>query len=206
MKYLSKINRGVLLTLTVVLAVTGYLVANTLIHNGEKPAIRQACESYIQKEVSYNMLPVASRVDNPTMTATALDNYLAQMKKDLIAYYPANEQYYKFVIDNLTSDLTNQAKGLNVVYSYDKTVLRYDDMLFDGDTVDVRFTCSTSIEVKSDIGTGSAVKDKVTSETQDNIILQKINGSWKVVFASLNRPVSNNPVKAGVPVGTNGKF
>jgi len=34
MKYLSKINRGVLLTLAVVLAVAGYLIANTLIHNG----------------------------------------------------------------------------------------------------------------------------------------------------------------------------
>ena len=132
------------------------------------------------------------------MPAAALDNYLAAMKTDIIAFYPADEQYYKFVIQSLTSDLTNQSKGTGVVFSYTKTILRYDEMIFEGDTVEVCFTSNSAMEAQTQAGIGSSFKDKVTAEMQDNIILQKINGQWKVVYATINRPVGNNfPGKTG---------
>ena len=191
MRTLSKINRGAILTAGVLLVVIGYLVTNAMLQNREKPVIRQICEAYVQKEVSYNMLPVEYRADKPAMPAASLEKYLTTMKADIIAFYPSNEQLYRFVIQKLTGDLTNQSKGSGVVFSYAKTTLRYDEMLFDGDTVDVRFTSTTSMEAQAQ-GIGSTVKKKITAETQDNVILQKINGQWKVVYASINRPFSDN--------------
>jgi hypothetical protein len=188
MKFLSKINRGAILTAGVILAVIAYLIVNAVTQSTQKPAIKQVCEAYLQQEVSYNMLPAQFRKDKPGMSDTALKEYLDSMKADIIAYYPKNEQSYRYLIDNLTSDLTGQTEGVNVVYAYEKTILTYDKMIFDGDTVEVSFTSDTTIEQVDPYGTGSSVKEKLTAEVADTIILQKISGEWKVIYASINRP------------------
>jgi len=207
MKYFSKINRGAILTALIIIAVICYLITNSVMQNREKPEIKQICETYLQKEISYNMLPLEYRVDKPAMIETVLNDYLALMKKDIIEFYPQNEQYYKFVIQTLTNDLTNQAKGTRVVFQYEKKIIRYDSILFDKDTVNVQFTSSTTMEAKDINNIGSTAKDKITQETQDNIILQKIGGKWKVIFASISRPMSNNyPGKVGYGTLVNEKY
>ncbi len=206
MKYLSKINRGAILTAGVVLVVIVYLITNAIIQFNAKPAIKKVCEAYLQQELAYNMLPAEYQKDKPGMSDAELKNYLAEMKKNIIAFYPDNELYYKFVIQNLTENLTNQSKGVGIVYQYTKTILKYNEMLFDGNTVDIRITCNTTIEAKGLMGIASSTKDKVTSEVQDNIILEKINGQWKVIYASINRPTSENfPGKTGYTT-TYGKY
>lgn len=207
MKYLSKINRGAILTAVVVLTVICYLVTTGIIQNNEKPRIKQVCETYLQQEVAYNLLPAAYRVDKPDMPMTVLNDYLAEMKKNIIAFYPSNEQYYKFVIDTRTADLTSQAKGTGIVYQYEKTITKYKDIIFNGNTVNVAFTTSTTMEAKDLYGTGSTIKEKITAEVDDNIILQKIDGVWKVVYATINRPTNNGyPGKMQNVVVQNGKY
>lgn len=206
MKILSRINRGAILTTGVILLVIGYLIVHSALQNMEKPEIKKICEAYVQKELSYNMLPVEYRKDKPVIPKEALEKYLTSMKTDIIAFYPSNEQYYKFIIQSITTDLTNQAKGAGVVFSYTKSIIRYDDLIFDGDTVDVRFTSNSTMEVQSQAGIGSSIKDKFTEEIQDNIILQKIDGKWKVVYSAITRPTGNNfPGKDG-PIPGVGKF
>jgi len=187
MRYLSKINRGAILTAGVILIVIGYLITTAIIQNNEKPMIRQVCETYLKQEVAFNMLPLEYRKEKPDMGDTALKSYLAEMKKSITAFYPDNEQYYKYIIETLTSDLTNQAKGIDVVYQYEKTILKFKEISFEGDTANVTITCSSTIEAKN-TATGSSIKNKTTAETSDSIILQKINGQWKVVYSSINRP------------------
>lgn len=207
MNYLSKINRGAILTAMVVLGVVCYLVTTGIIQNNEKPRIKQVCESYLQQEVAYNLLPAAYRLDKPDMPVSVLNDYLAEMKKNIIAFYPTEEQYYKFVIDNRTADLTSQAKGTGIVYQYEKTITKYKDMIFNGDSVNVTFTTSTTIEAKDLYGTGSTIKEKITSDVDDNIILQKIDGVWKVVYATINRPTNNGyPGKMENVVVAKGKY
>ena len=207
MKYLSKINRGAILTAVVVLAVICYLVTTAILQNNEKPRIKQICETYLVQEVAYNMLPTTYRVDKPDMPVTVLNDYLAEMKKNIIAFYPTNEQYYKFVIDTRTADLTNQAKGNGIVFQYTKTITKYNEMIFNGDMVNVTFTTSTTLEAKDLYGSGSTIKEKITSDVDDNIILQKIGGSWKVVYATINRPASNDYIdKMGIAATQNGKY
>lgn len=202
MNYLSKINRGAILTTLVILGIASYLIATAAVQNKEKPVIKQICEAYIQEEVSYNMLPDSYRKDDPDMNASALDDYIAEMEKDIIAYYPDNEQYYKYLIASRTADLTAQANGNGVVFQYTKTILRYDSITFDGDTAEVGMTCSTTIETKSSGMSGSSLNDKFTEDMTDNIILQKIDGKWKVLYASINRPYGNQYGNIKEPIYT----
>lgn len=206
MKILSKINRGAILTTGVILVVIAYLIVHSALQNMEKPEIKKICEAYIQKEISYNMLPADYRKVKPAMPEAALEKYLKSMKTDIIAFYPSNEQYYKFIIQSITTDLTNQAKGTGVVFSYAKTILRYDDLNFDGDTVDVRFTSNSTMEVQSQSGIASSIKEKIAGEIQDNVILQKIDGKWKVVYSSITRPTGNNYPGGDGPIPAIGKY
>jgi hypothetical protein len=201
MKYLSKINRGAILTAVVILGVIGYLITNAILQNNEKPRIKQICDTYIQTEVKYNMLPAAYRIDKPAMSASALTDFLAEMKKNITAFYPDKEQYYQFVVMSLTNDLTSQSKGTGVVYKYEKSIKKYDDMVFDGDIVTVNMTCNTTIEARDLSKTGATVKENLVQEIMDTVILQKIDGQWKVVYATINRPISANgyPDKMGNP-------
>lgn len=201
MKYLSKINRGAIFTAAVILAVIGYLIVNSIIQSREIPAIKQISESYIQAEIKYNMLPAQYRQEDPQIPETELDSFLAKMKSDIVAFYPQQEQYYKFAVDNRSNDLMSQAGGNNVVFQYTKTIVEYESIIFDKDIVDVKILTNSTIEAEGLNPVGSLNREKVTQETQDNIILQKIDGEWKVIYAIIIRPSQNDfREKTGAPV------
>ncbi len=201
MKYLSKINRGAILTSIIILGVIIYLVTNSVNQNNEKPRIKQICETYLETQVTYSMLPVKYRVDKPEIPESEFKAYLAEMKKNIIAFYPDKEQYYKFILDNLTGDLTGQRTGNSILFQYTKEIIKFDEFVFDGNSVDVRFTSKTTIETKSVNPAKAGQKEKLTQELQDNIILEKIDGQWKIVYANITRPQGDNfPIKEGYPV------
>lgn len=193
MKILSKINRGAILTSVIILGVIIYLVTLTIMQNNELPRIKQICDTYLQTHVKYSMLPAKYRVAEPNVTTNELSDYLKEMEKNIKAFYPANEQYSKFAIDNFKVNINNQSAGNDIIYIYTKDILTYDDIVFDKNTVDVKFTSKTTTESKSTIQGDSSPKTKLTQDTSDNIILQKIDNEWKVIYSSINRPNSGNP-------------
>jgi len=197
MKYLSKINRGAIFTTIVLMIVIGYLITTSIIQQKDIPEIKKICESYIQTDSKFNMLPEQYRVDNPNILKNDLNAYLAKMRMEIIAFYPPDEQYYKYAVEKLANDLTAQSKGVNVVFQYTKTVAEYTTIVFDGNTVDVSMLTNVTIEAKGLIAPGSLDEGVFTQQTQENIILQKTRGVWKVIYANLNRPSSNDgrPVK-----------
>ncbi|MHB1485604.1 MAG: hypothetical protein ACYCYI_13230 [Saccharofermentanales bacterium] len=190
MKYLSKINRGAILTAAVILAVITYLVMTSAIQKKEIPEIKKICEDYIQTEVKYNMLPALYRKDDPRMPKAELDTFLAKMKTDITAYYPPDERYFKYAIEKIANDLTSQSEGRSVVFQYTKTIAEYKDIIFDKNTVDVTILTNTTVEAKG--LAGNLDTDKITQEVSDNIILQKTGGEWKVIYANLYRNSSND--------------
>lgn len=192
MRYLSKINRGAILTAIVIFAVICYLTADYIIERQEIPRVKQVCDTYLQTQVGYSMLPSEYRISDPKMSEADLKTYLGKMEKDLTAFYPETKQYQKYLIRNLTDNLTAQAAGIGVIYKFEKSIIKYNSLLFDGSVVNVTFTSNTLIEGDgADIKSGSG-KQKITTETQDNIILQKVNGSWRVIYANIANPLMNN--------------
>lgn len=193
MKILRKLNRGAILSFFILVFLIVYLVILEFSHSAEIPKIKAQCEKYIGTEISYKMLPKQYRVEKPSITQSELDLYLANMEKDIKAFYPQNEQSSKFIIDNLKSSLLAQAEGDGVVYEYKKEILKYNDLLFDNDTVTVNFTTNSVYEGQNPNNLNLLAKsEKITSETEDMLILQKINGDWKIVYSNLNLPYDQN--------------
>ncbi|MHB1454914.1 MAG: hypothetical protein ACYCYM_13305 [Saccharofermentanales bacterium] len=199
MKWLSKINRGAILTAFVLLCVIGYLVVLSLIHSAQIPGIEQICEDYLADEIRYSMLPEDQRKDVPDMTETELASYLDEMEQAISAHYPDGEEYSKFAIKAKTADLTAQSEGQGIVYSYTKTIVDFTRYVFDKNTVTVSFLSDTTIETAMTGKAGLPEKTKMTMEVNDQIILFRKDGEWHVIYAGITRPDKN--VGMEYPVG-----
>lgn len=199
MKWLSKINRGAILTTFVLLCVIGYLVGLSLVHSGQIPGIEQICREYLADEVRYSMLPEDQRKDVPDMTAAQLTSFLDEMGQVISAYYPDGEEYSKFAIKAKVADLTAQSEGQGIVYSYSKTIKEFKGVVFDKNTATVSFLSDTTIETIMTGKTGLTEKTKLTMEVNDQIILFKKDGEWHVIYASITRPDNNGGME--YPVG-----
>jgi hypothetical protein len=187
MKFLAKLNRGAVLSIAVLLAVVIYLIALQLSHNAARPEIESICRNYIKTSVDYTMLPQKYRVDKPSIPQSELDSYIAKMGNDIKAYYPDNEQMYKYVINTFKTSLQNQAKGNGTVFSYTKDVSYFKKLAFDGNSVTVTIVTNSSFDGPANSGTGAA-RTAVSTQTTDTITLQKTGDKWYVVYANLQKP------------------
>ena len=194
MKFWAKINRGLVLTILALFAVVVYLIVLQVSHNAARPEIESICKSYVKTAVNYSMLPQKYRKASPAMPQSELDSYLSDMQNDIKAFYPDNEQTYKYVINQYTASLENQAKGINMVYSYTKDVSSFSGLNFNGSTVIVSIVTDTNytgaaVNTGSTVtGAGSDTFTPVSGQTTDTITLQKIDGKWMVVYADLQQP------------------
>lgn len=191
MYYLAKINRGVVLTAIVLIAVVIYLISVTITQNAENPKIEDICKKYIQTEVSYRMLPQKYRIDNPQMPKEEQDKYISDMTNNIKAYYSDNTQSSKYLIENLKNGIENQAKGLQLIFNYQKEFVEFKDINFDNDRVSVTITSNTSFDGYNANNPGKN-RDKIHQLTDDLITLQKISGEWKVTYANINIPMNSD--------------
>ncbi len=188
MKWISRVNRGAILTGAVVLGVIVYLVVISIVQRASLPEIKQICSAYIAIDVQYSMLPDAERKEAPDITDAELNDYIEQMKKDISAFYPEGEQYSEFAVKAKTSHLEKQAAGHEVIIDYSKKIISYSGFAFKDNAVTVTIITDTSIEKTGQPEKG--VSGAVRSEMTDRIILNKTDKGWKVIFASIGTPES----------------
>ncbi len=187
MKFIAKINRGAILTAVVLILVAAYLIGLSISQNMAKAEIRQVCGEYVQTEIRYSMIPEQYRSEQPDMPAADQELYLADMAKDLKAFYIDNEAISKISIDKIRSRLMGQMNGIDVVYDYQKTIAKYNSFEFDQGMVTVTLVSNTVFDgtLYNNMIPG---RQKEIGETTDTIILQKVDGIWKVVVANLVQP------------------
>jgi hypothetical protein len=200
MRILTKINRGAILFTIVLITVIVYLVATGAAQAAEKPDIKDICTRYVGVEISYRMLPAKYRVTVPAITQAEKEDYIAQMRTDIAAFYPSGAQSIKYITDMLAQGIESQASGKGIVIELKKTITEFTAIVFDGNTATVDMKVNTTYNGPESAG-ATGLPATVVGETSDAIILQKIGGTWKVVYSNLNLPVSNNG-----PVGPMIKF
>jgi hypothetical protein len=197
MKALKKFNRGVVIAVIALIGVSIYLVELGITQHAELPAIKQVVESYIQTYVNYNMLPKEYRTATPNVPQATMDSYVAKMQTDIKSYFAAGDNSYKFMTDTLKSGLQSQISDSTVVYSYTKTISKYNSFVFDKSTVTVSVDTNSSYNGpdKNNSSTGSFQGNAVTTDT---VVLKKVDGAWKVVYSNINTPSQSNSFGGGM--------
>jgi hypothetical protein len=201
MSLFKKINRGLILTVVVLVATATYLVTIAISHSAAQPEIKSICAKYIQTAMSYKMLPQSYRKENPAMPKAELDKYIDSMTKDLKAFYTNNEQTYKYTINDYKTSLEDQAKGNGIIYNYKKEISKYSDFVFNDDMVTVSIDSNTVFDGVQNVSTDPNLmpsignRQNLSSQTADTITLQNVNGKWKIIYADLVQPINDGMSK-----------
>ena len=182
---MKKINKGLILTIIVVIGLTIYLVNLEKQRNDEKPEIKSICENFIEVTDKYSVLPKEKQVINPNGNEEEYSKYITSVKNELENIMIPNEDaimlQYQVIEENLGNGYnnlearTNQKRTINKITGYD----------FDGNQVTVKFQNRVEKTTQYFDGIEEQVENKTFDAPYDEIILQKIDGEWKVVYANL---------------------
>lgn len=186
MKILRKINKGLILTIIVLLALTVYLVKQEKQRNEDKPDIQKACGEFIDFINKYSVLPENLQKLTEKIDLTKVEEYKKEMKTELAKLMVENEEIVNLQYQNLetTLDESYNVPG-NITTKVERKIIKITKYEFEGEQVTVTF--------KSNIKTISQYlnEQNKVQETQDSmetdgdeICLQKVDGKWKIIYSN----------------------
>ena len=195
MKILKKINKGLLLTIIVVAVLVIYLTNLEKQREADKTDIKKACEDFIALTDEFVVLPEDMQTytgeiskENEEKIETQLKEAL---KKQMVDNDKAIDIQYEYLVDKLQNgyETENEVKTKNK-----RTITKISGYEFDGNqvTVTLKTSTETTYKYKEDF-TGEEKERKDTNTSlSDEIVLQKVDGKWKVVYSYLQFDVGNN--------------
>jgi hypothetical protein len=197
MKLLSKINRGLIATLIVLIAVIIYIIAVNVGQDMQKPEIKKACADYISMDIKYKLLPSDYTDVTKKVPQSLQDSIILNMKSDIKATYIDNKPLVDTVIKEYQDNLDLQFKNGANLKSLKRQILKFSSINFEGNTVVVNFDSLVDEELITSYSTDS-ITGVVTptfqannSHTSERISFEKVDGKWKVVVANLTTPSLN---------------
>ena len=198
MKFLKKINIGLVLTIIVLLAVVIYSINVENNRKNSKEDIKKVCENFIEISNKYSILPTEYQVIGEDGKNVDLSAYYSEIKNELnkITTNESATNIQKNIIsDNLESQLLNTS---SFITEFNKKIVKITSYSFDGNQVSVTFNTKTTVKQKyQDINseTGEPI-EKVKESSFDNedesITLERKDGNWKIVCGNLSYSADNS--------------
>lgn len=185
MKKLKKINKGLILTLVVLLAIIIYVVVVEKQREADKICIKQVCEDFINLTDKYSRLPEQMQNPGETIEESQVEEYKKQMKDDLKELMIDNEDAVKIQYQILEDVLSESYSELDVTINQKRKINRISEYEFDGNKVTVNCINNLERKIKYFDGTEEKLETKSFEALYDEIILQKEHGIWKVVYSNL---------------------
>lgn len=188
MRILKKINKGLILTIIVLVVLIIYLTNVEKQRGADKPAIQKACEEYIALTDKYVVLPEDMQTFTGEISKENEEKLKKELKEELEKQMIKNDEAIEIQYEYLLEELKNGYRTENEVRTKNKrTITKISNYEFDGDQVTV--TLKTSVEstykyIEEDTGTEKE-RQNTTTSTNDEIILQKVDGQWKVVYSNM---------------------
>ena len=170
---MKKINKGLILTLIVVIGLTIYLVNLEKKREAEKKSIQKACEQFIELTDKYVVLPENSE--------KSIEEYALEMKQELEKQMISNKEDVEFQHNHYKSRLEEGVNEEQRRIGYKRKIVDITKYEFEKDEVTVNFDC----EVTEIVKIGNDEQENTYEIYGDEIILRKVDGIWKVVYSNL---------------------
>ena len=201
MRYLKKINKGLILTVIVLLILIIYLVAVEVGRNADKPDIEKACKEYVALLDKYAIMPedvqklygaedIGKQENIRADTINSINSQMTKLENELKDKMIENDTAIKMQKDTVSTYVKNANDVFqSVVTSYEREITKIKKLAFDEDQVTVTLDTKIMQDIKyldsTEEGTQELSKKHDFKPQGDTITLKKINGTWKVVYAAL---------------------
>lgn len=189
MKVLKKINKGLILTIIVLAALLIYISGVEKQRNADKPDIRKACEEFIALTDKYVVLP--EDMQKSEVSEEKVNEYVNQMKNDVEKVMISNTEAVKIQEQVIENNLRDSYNALDVRSKMSRKIKKINGYEFDGNQVTVKLNNQVEIVTKVFDEIDSTKETETFDASNDEIILQKIDGKWKIVYSNLQFDGSN---------------
>ena len=189
MKVLKKINKGLILTIIVLAALLIYISGVEKQRNADKPDIRKACEDFILLTDKYVVLP--EDMQKSEVSEEKVNEYVNQMKSDVEKVMISNTEAVKIQKQVIENNLRNGYDALDVRIKMSRKIKKINGYEFDGNQVTVKLKDQVEIVTKVFDEIESTKETETFEASSDEIILQKVDGKWKIVYSNLQFDGSN---------------
>ena len=187
MNFLKKINKGLVLTIIVVLVLVIYLTGVEKQRKSEKIEIKKVCESFIEFTDKYTVLPEGEKKLKNELTKEDEEKAEKELRTQLEKRMIKNNDAVEIQYSHLLTMLQNGYNSNQVKVKEKRTISKITGYEFDGDQVTVTFNSTVETNYKYiDEGTGKEMeRQESNSYNGEEIILQKIDNQWKVVYSMI---------------------
>jgi len=198
MKFLKKINIGLVLAIIAIVAVVIYCISVESNRKSSKEDIKKACEEFIEITDKYSVLPEQYQVLGEEGSKINLDTYYSEMEDALKGVTTTDQtaNVQKRIISEL---LQNQLLNTDIINtSFDRKITKISSYEFDGNQVTVSFSSRITIKQKYkelNVLTGEnmeKVKDNSIDSDSESITLEQKDGKWKIVSTNLTYNANGN--------------
>ena len=185
MKFLKKINKGLILTILVLIVLILYFNNVEKQRDKDKPDIKKACEDFIELTDKYSVLPVELQTLQDNIPEEKVDDYIKQMKKDLADVMIDNQESINIQQKILEENLKNGYNVLEVRTNLSRKIQKVSSYQFENNQVTVSLKDNVEETIKTPDGLEEYDKNNEFEASEDEIVLQKVDGKWKIVYANL---------------------
>ena len=185
MKVLKKINKGLILTILVLIVLVIYFSNLEKQRASDKTDIKKACESFIELTDKYSVLPEELQTLKGEVPEDKVKEYTNQMKKDLTEIMIDNQESVNIQQKILEESLRNGYSEGQVRTNWSRKIQKISSYQFEKNQVTVSLKDNIEETIKTSDGIEEYNKNNEFEASKDEIVLQKVNGKWKVVYANL---------------------
>lgn len=184
---MKKVNVGIILTILVIIVVVIYNIDLESKRSKDREQISDICKEYIDFATKYTMLEEKYRTLPKTITEEEYANYLLTIKGKIASFFVDNNEYIENQYNMMKEYLDKQVKNDNLTVTYmTKDIISYNDYSFINNTAEVVIT--TYLDAKylfRDENDNKVYEKTETNKLDDTIVLEKVDGEWKVKHADL---------------------
>lgn len=187
MKKLRKINKGLILTIIVVIVLVTYLIGVEKQRESDKEKIKIACEEFLKLRDKYTVLPETEQILTKPISEQVKEQAQKELRQALEKQMVDNNEAIKIQYDYLTSVLQKGYGSENIKSKCKRTIDKITEYEFDGNQVTVRFNSTEELTYKYiDQETGKDMESQEKNQyVGDEIILQNVDKQWKIVYSTL---------------------
>lgn len=183
-KLFRNINRGFLVTAVVILLVNIYLIGLNIYQSNSVPVIKSACESYVTADAAWHIVPEEFVGKAAITPDDELQKFADSLRPDISTYYIDNELILDGAVSTVSQYLQIQDYRGVFMTSYANSIIKFNSITFRDNTATVDFTSQITVDFL-DTAAGSTEPSRVSGRAANQIILQKEDGIWKIVYANL---------------------
>ena len=137
MKTLKKINKGLILTILVLIVLILYFNNLEKQRDKDKPDIKKACEDFIELTDKYSVLPEELQKLQEDIPEEKVDEYINQMQKDLADIMIDNQESINIQQKILEENLKNGYSTLEVRTNSSRKIQKVSSYQFENNQVTV---------------------------------------------------------------------